>query len=185
MFRSGQSTVGGPKWTKVDLFRPKWAKMDDFGPFWPCEYQNLVRNKVILTKMVVLTILAILVQYTFRQYCGDSLFVVPFLSVSRRGRPKTAGGIRLGHPKPISKISIRIGLLSSLCLAQFWLPQHQLRINRRVPPCLGTEKYLPQEGTNVHFSNMHFVLCQVFGLNHVTPPFHAFFPPSSSLLLLH
>ena len=34
-----------------------------------------------------------------------------------------------------------------------------------------------QEGTNVHFSNMHFVLCQIFGLNHLTPPFHAFFPP--------
>ena len=25
MIRSGQSTVGGPKWTKIDLFRPKWA----------------------------------------------------------------------------------------------------------------------------------------------------------------
>ena len=56
-FRSGQSTVGGPKWTKIDPFRPKWAKMDHFGPFWSREYQNPVRNKVILTKMVVLTIL--------------------------------------------------------------------------------------------------------------------------------
>ena len=34
-----------------------------------------------------------------------------------------------------------------------------------------------QEGTNVHFSNVHFVLCQNFGLNRLTPPFHAFFPP--------
>ena len=31
--------------------------MDHFGPFWSCEYQDPVRNKVILTKMVVLTIL--------------------------------------------------------------------------------------------------------------------------------
>ena len=51
------ATVGGPKWTKIDLFRPKWTKMDHFGPFWSREYQNPVRNKVILTKMVVLTIL--------------------------------------------------------------------------------------------------------------------------------
>ena len=56
-FRSDQSTVGGPKWTKIDLFRPKWTKMDHFGPFWSCEYQNPVRNEVILTKIVVLTIL--------------------------------------------------------------------------------------------------------------------------------
>ena len=35
-----------------------------------------------------------------------------------------------------------------------------------------------QEGTNVHFSNVHFVLCQIFGLDHLTPPFHAFFSPS-------
>ena len=34
--RNGQSTVGGPKWTKMDLFRPKpkWTKMDHLGPFW-------------------------------------------------------------------------------------------------------------------------------------------------------
>ena len=32
-----------------------------------------------------------------------------------------------------------------------------------------------QEGTNVHLSDVHFVLCQTFGLNHLTPPFHAFF----------
>ena len=53
--RSGQSTVGGPKWTKTDLFRPKWTilvhvglanakirfghfdqngRFDQFGPFW-------------------------------------------------------------------------------------------------------------------------------------------------------
>ena len=31
--------------------------MDHFGPFWSCEYQKPVRNKVILTKMVVATIL--------------------------------------------------------------------------------------------------------------------------------
>ena len=33
---------------------------------------------------------------------------------------------------------------------------------------------LIQGGTNLHFSNVHFVLCQTFGLNHLTPPFHAF-----------
>ena len=36
--RNGQSTVkGGPKWTKMDLFRPKWTKMDHFSPFWSRE----------------------------------------------------------------------------------------------------------------------------------------------------
>ena len=49
VIKSGQSTGGGPKWTKMDLLRPKW------------------------TKMVVLTILGHFFQYTFRQYCGDSL----------------------------------------------------------------------------------------------------------------
>ena len=29
----------------------------------------------------------------------------------------------------------------------------------------------------MHFSNVHFVLCQNFGLNRLTPPFHAFLPP--------
>ena len=38
-----------------------------------------------------------------------------------------------------------------------------------------------QEGTNVHFSNVPFVLCQIFGLNRLTPSFHAFFPPPSLL----
>ena len=37
IIRGGQSTTGGPKWTKMDLFRPKWTKMDYFGPFWSCE----------------------------------------------------------------------------------------------------------------------------------------------------
>ena len=52
--RSGQSTVGGPEWTKIDLFRPKWTilvsripnsssecshfdqngRFKHFGPFW-------------------------------------------------------------------------------------------------------------------------------------------------------
>ena len=44
---------------------------------------------------------------------------------------------------------------------------------------------LAQEGTNVHLSNVHFDLCQNFGLNRLTPPFRAFLPPSSSLLLPH
>ena len=43
--------------------------------------------------------------------------------------------------------------------------------------------YPDQEGTNVHFSNVHFVLCQNFGLN--LPFFHVFFPPAASLLLPH
>ena len=51
---NGQSTVGGPKWTKMDLFRPKWTQN---GPFWSRECQNPVRNKLILAKMVVWTIL--------------------------------------------------------------------------------------------------------------------------------
>ena len=45
-FRSGESAVGGPEWTKVDQFRPKRTKMDHFGPFWSRECQNPVRNKV-------------------------------------------------------------------------------------------------------------------------------------------
>ena len=63
--RRGQSTVGGPKWTKIDPLRPKWTKMDHFGSFWYCEYQNPVRNKVILTTIVALTILGHFGQYTF------------------------------------------------------------------------------------------------------------------------
>ena len=52
--RSGQSTVGGPKWTKIDTFRPKWTILVHFGL---ANTKNPVRNKVILTKMAVLTIL--------------------------------------------------------------------------------------------------------------------------------
>ena len=29
--RNGQSTAGGPKWTKTDPFRPKWTILVDFG----------------------------------------------------------------------------------------------------------------------------------------------------------
>ena len=39
-FRIGQSTVGGPKWTNMDLFRPKWTKMDHFGPFGLADAKN-------------------------------------------------------------------------------------------------------------------------------------------------
>ena len=42
-----------------------------------------------------------------------------------------------------------------------------------------------QEGTNVHFSDVHVVLCQIFGLNHLMLPFHAFFSRPSSLLVQH
>ena len=45
------------------------------------------------------------------------------------------------------------------------------------PPFTKTPFSWLQEGTNVHFSNVHFVLCQALGLNPLTPPFHAFFPP--------
>ena len=31
VIRNGQSTVGGPKWTKMDLFRPKWTILVHFG----------------------------------------------------------------------------------------------------------------------------------------------------------
>ena len=48
--------------------------MDRFGPFWSREYQNPVRNKVILTKMVVLTIWTILVQYTFNSTAATPYF---------------------------------------------------------------------------------------------------------------
>ena len=41
----------------MDQNGPLQAKMDHFGPFWSRECQNPVRNKVILTKMVVGTIL--------------------------------------------------------------------------------------------------------------------------------
>ena len=37
LFLTRQSTVGGPKWTKMDLFRTKWTKMGHFGPFWSSE----------------------------------------------------------------------------------------------------------------------------------------------------
>ena len=52
--RSGQSTVGGPKWTKIDLFRSKWTILVHFGL---ANTKIPVRNKAILTKMAVLTIL--------------------------------------------------------------------------------------------------------------------------------
>ena len=32
----------------------------------------------------------------------------------------------------------------------------------------------------MHFSNVHFVLCQNFGLNRLTPPFHALLPSIAS-----
>ena len=55
--RSGQSTVAGPKWTKLDLFRPKWTQLDHFGRFWSRDagIQFGIRPK--WTKMVVWTIL--------------------------------------------------------------------------------------------------------------------------------
>ena len=49
--------------------------MDHFGPFWSREYQNPDRNKVILTKMVVLTILGHLVQYA-----SGSTAATPYLA---------------------------------------------------------------------------------------------------------
>ena len=79
--RNGQSTVGGPTWTKMDLFRPKWTEMDHFGPVWSRECQNSVRNKVILTKMVVWTIL-------------DHFGPVHFPTVPR---PRPRGCVRLGN----------------------------------------------------------------------------------------
>ena len=30
-FRNGESTVGGAKWTKMDLYRPKWTILVHFG----------------------------------------------------------------------------------------------------------------------------------------------------------
>ena len=57
LVRNDQRTVGGPKWTKMDLFRPKWTKMDDFGPCWSRELLNPVQTKAILAKIVVMTIL--------------------------------------------------------------------------------------------------------------------------------
>ena len=33
----------------------------------------------------------------------------------------------------------------------------------------------------MHFSNVHFVLCQIFGLHHLTPPVNAFFFPLLSI----
>ena len=57
----------------MDQNGPLQVKMDQDEPFWSIlvsRMLNPVRNKVILTKMVVWTIM---VQYTFRQYCGHSL----------------------------------------------------------------------------------------------------------------
>ena len=81
-FRNGQSTVGGPKWTKMALLRPKWTKWSilvhvglanakirfgirsfwpkwSFGPFW-----------------------TILVQYTFRQYKWSNMAILKTKNVN-------------------------------------------------------------------------------------------------------
>ena len=80
-----RARVGGPKWTKMDLFSPKWTRMHHFGPFWSREcqnpvwnkvIQNPVWNKVILTKMVVCPF--------WPSTLSDSTAATPYLQCSKR-----------------------------------------------------------------------------------------------------
>ena len=48
LIRNCQSTVGGPKWTKMDLFRPKWTILVHL----VSRLLNPVRDKVVLTIIV-------------------------------------------------------------------------------------------------------------------------------------
>ena len=79
--RNGQSTDGGPRGTKMDLFRPKWSILVHFGlanakmrlgirSFWP--------NRSLLGPYW-----SILVQYIFRQYLSHSL--ANWVRCARRG----------------------------------------------------------------------------------------------------
>ena len=76
--------------------------MHQNGPFWSCEYQNPIWNKVILTKMVVLTIM---VQNAFRQYCGDSLV---------NGRGCLGGQSARGHPKAFPRLGLPLFAVPAL-----------------------------------------------------------------------
>ena len=67
-FRDGQSTVGGPKWTKM----AKWTKMVHFG-LANAKIQFGIRP--FCPKWSFGPFWTILVQYTFRQYRGHSLTV--------------------------------------------------------------------------------------------------------------
>ena len=60
---NGQSTVGGPKWTKMDL----QAKMDQNGPFWSILVMRMLKSSLEYGHFDQ-TFWTILVQYTFRQY---------------------------------------------------------------------------------------------------------------------
>ena len=51
LIRSGQSTVGGPKWTSLGQNGPKWTILVHFG--LANALKNPVRNKVILTLLDV------------------------------------------------------------------------------------------------------------------------------------
>ena len=69
-FRNGQSTVGGPKWTKIGQNGPFWSILVHFG---------LANTKIqfgirpFRPKWSKRPFWTISVQYTFRQYCGHSL----------------------------------------------------------------------------------------------------------------
>ena len=69
--RNGQSTVGGPKWTKMDLFRPKWTNILVHFGLANAKIQFGIRP--FRPKWSFGPLWTILVQYTFRQYRGHSL----------------------------------------------------------------------------------------------------------------
>ena len=71
----------------MDQNGPLQAKMDQNGPFWSREYQNPVRNKAILTKMVKTTILDHIgpvhfptVPWPFPKFAGAILVVDVYIS---------------------------------------------------------------------------------------------------------
>ena len=68
--RNGQSKVGRPKWTKMDLFRPKRTILVHFG-LANAKLQFRIRS--FGPKWPFGPFWTILVQYTFRQYRGHSL----------------------------------------------------------------------------------------------------------------
>ena len=89
------------------------------------------------------------------------------------GRPGFKGSFGCGPSKPLQRHLQRT----------LQRPLHPVLLPCRTSKILGKEGKDAQKnkeiqgGTNVHFSNVHFVLCQIFGLKPLTPPFHAFFPP--------
>ena len=99
----------------MDLLRPKWTKMDHFGPFWSRECQNPVRNKVILTKMVVWTILE-------SSTLSDSTAATPYQGIIFHNNFVSEG-------KRCMSVSMSIwchlGSFGRLWLREVWMPLGQ------------------------------------------------------------